>query len=1081
MASKNAKKNNYTFNNQLILFRYFLSLFGKQNLNELAGKLNNPDYEGVNENQNTYFLDYLCINAGNKLKISIDKLKQYDENICRYVKHIGEKRNGLTLKYYQYISLLFTEIYLDYYFNNRDEFINDLNNYIDKVCLESKGIVNFKHVSEKDINKLAFMCATGSGKTLIMHINILQFMHYFTKAQRNNSSLQINKIIILSPNETMSHQHLDELKLSSIPAEIFQKDMFSANIKSNVVIIDMNKLKEEGKIKTVSIDSFEQNNLVLVDEAHRGLNGDVWYDYRNRLSNNGGFSFEYSATFKQSLQTINQSRDGNKDIYEEYCKSIIMDYSYRYFYNDGYGKEYRIYNLKAEIDKEQKYLYLVGCLLSFYQQIKLYELYKQEFSDFHIEKPLLVFVGNRVTATTAKAELTDIEEIIQFIDDFVNKKSRSINAIKSVIEEDTGLMDSYGKELFSENFNGIKYILDTNSPDPGFIYQDILRIVFNSDTISDSPRLHLENIKQVNGEIALRIGNDGNYFGVISIGDSSSLIKNCELKKIVSKTEEFVTESLFRSINNKNSNINILIGSRKFAEGWNSWRVSTMGLINFAKGEGSQAIQLFGRGVRLHGYNKCLKRSNKIYNLPVAIPEYFYLLETLTIFGVKAQYMEDFKSFLEIENLHINTNIYEYKIPVVNRFPLVKDRHLKILKVKDGISFRKQSKGIILDIPDKSFFDYLVKNKISIDCRSKVQTFESEASISSLKSETEKNYLNLKYLPLLNYDRMFEELVQYKNEKLYHNIIIQKDKLIEILSNNDWYSFIIPKAHLEIDVYEKIESVTDFCIIVLKSYLDKFYKFEKSKWEADLIEYKEIEENDNNFVKEYSIRYYAPEQGAKSCIDELNNFTNAVSMFLKKYNKIPNYSVNSFSKSLIAFDFEKHLYSPLIAFKPNGMDLQITPVSLNSGEKEFVDLLKEYIDTNVDLFKDKFVYLIRNKSKDGIGFFEAGNFYPDYILWIDTIEVQYITFIDPKGLLYFNSTDPKIEFYKTIKNIETKLSGTYNGKTIVLNSFIMSSTNSADLEAWWQMKKPQREAKHVLCLDNDDCIDVMIKKILFSI
>ena len=82
----------------------------------------------------------------------------------------------------------------------------------------------------------------------------------------------------------------------------------------------------------------------------------------------------------------------------------------------------------------------------------------------------------------------------------------------------------------------------------------------------------------------------------------------------------------------------MLIGSRKFTEGWNRWRVSTMGLINFAKGEGSQAIQLFGRGVRLKGYEGCLKRSRKL-DAGVKPPKHIELLETLTIFGVKAQYI----------------------------------------------------------------------------------------------------------------------------------------------------------------------------------------------------------------------------------------------------------------------------------------------------------------------------------------------------------------------------------------------------------------------------------------------------------
>ena len=51
-----------------------------------------------------------------------------------------------------------------------------------------------------------------------------------------------------------------------------------------------------------------------------------------------------------------------------------MDYSYKYFYHDGYGKDYHIYNLQSSFNAEQRHLYLVGCLLSFYQQMKLFEV-----------------------------------------------------------------------------------------------------------------------------------------------------------------------------------------------------------------------------------------------------------------------------------------------------------------------------------------------------------------------------------------------------------------------------------------------------------------------------------------------------------------------------------------------------------------------------------------------------------------------------------------------------------------------------------------------------------------------------------
>jgi len=1067
-----------TFHERLILFEYFLQQFGKSTLQSLAGKLNDADYEGYDESQHTFFYNYLsrlCIVDKDQVKISKDKLSIYDENICRYVKQIGEKRGGIVLKYFQYIALLFVEMYLDRYFMDQDTFIADLNQFLDEKHGETSGQIDYKPFTAQSMRKLALMCATGSGKTLLMHINILQYMHYMKKAQRLNHRLSINKIILLAPNEGMSLQHLDELKKSSIQANLFQKSGGLIPAKNDgVVIIDMNKLKEEGKVKTVSIDSFEQNNLVLVDEGHRGLSGDVWYDYRTRLSADG-FAFEYSATFKQALKP-DSSKQEDKKLMEEYGKSIIMDYSYKYFYGDGYGKNYRIYNLKESIDAEQRHLYLTGCLLSFYQQLKLFETYGKAYKPFHIEKPLLIFVGNRVTASTSKAELTDVEEVLDFIDKFVNRKDDTVSRIKDVLGEDTGLIDGSGNELFFQDFAALRTIFD-QALDAELIYRDILKVVFNTDTTSDEPRLHVENIRQVQGEIALKIGEHGEYFGVINIGDTAALMKNCDDKGMVTRNEEFHGDSLFHQINTKTSNIKVLVGSRKFTEGWNSWRVSTMGLINFAKGEGSQAIQLFGRGVRLKGYNGSLKRSQSLDSL-VSVPKYIELLETLTIFGIKAQYMEDFRKYLELEEMPTNERMHEFKLPVINRYDEVKDRKLRVIRVKDGINFKKQAKRIILDVPDEGLLRYLARNKVTIDCRSKVQTIESSYSALALQSTKEEHELDNKYLPYLDYQLIYEELERYKNEKLYYNICVDRNKLQSILELGGWYSLIIPKSHLVINKVEKLFAATDYCVMVLKSYMDKFYKYNKEKWEAPYLEYKEISKDDNNFVKEYSISYTTQHE-SDPIPNQLNEFITGISTMLNSNGALDQYEHSVLREQLIVFDYRPHLYAPLISQKKlNGLKIQVSPVSLNEDEKTFVDLLKIFMEKNPEVVSDKNLYLMRNKSRVGMGFFEAGNFYPDYVMWIDTDDIQYVTFIDPKGLHHVRSDDPKVEFYSKIKELEARLQPPSGDKPIVLNSFILSGTPSLQLKTAWNMTKPERENKNVLCLDNDDCIEVMIGKIL---
>src|SRR5690606_32066833 len=108
--------------------------------------------------------------------------------------------------------------------------------------------------------------------------------------------------------------------------------------------------------------------------------------------------------------------------------------------------------------------------------------------------------------------------------------------------------------------------------------------------------------------------------------------------------------------------VNMLIGSKKFVEGWDCWRVSTLGLMHVGKSEGSQIIQLFGRGVRLKGHSWSLKRSG--FSTPAHQPEHIQSLETLNVFGIEADFMEKFKKFLEEEDLPSNDQNTFHTIPL---------------------------------------------------------------------------------------------------------------------------------------------------------------------------------------------------------------------------------------------------------------------------------------------------------------------------------------------------------------------------------------------------------------------------------
>lgn len=137
---------------------------------------------------------------------------------------------------------------------------------------------------------------------------------------------------------------------------------------------------------------------------------------------------------------------------------------------------------------------------------------------------------------------------------------------------------------------------------------------------------------------------------------------------------------------------------------------------------------------------------------------------------------------------------------------------------------------------------------------------------------------------------------------------------------------------------------------------------------------------------------------------------------------------------------------------------------LNKGERRFIEDLKRYHDANPDLFSDTELYLLRNLSKGrGVGFFEAGNFHPDFIVWQLTASQQRVAFVDPKSIRNVALQDPKVAFYHTVKEIEQRL----GNPNIVLDSFIVSNTPSHVVRKQWGIEKSEMTERHVVFQDED--------------
>jgi hypothetical protein len=1037
-----ATSNLLRFEQRLVLHKWLLGLFGESSFERLTANLKAPELEGFDENNVSRFYHALCLHTltNKRPHLPDTLLLAYDQNIVRHWKQITERRNhagpSLYPKYFQYLALLFTEIYLDRYFCDPERLLAELNAHVDAFNQNAPEASRIEPYTRQDLNKLAFWMATGSGKTLLMHMNILQYQHYL-----NLHGRQVNRVILLTPNEGLSHQHLEEFQLSGINAELFSKEGRSLFTGRAVEILDIHKLRDEMGEKTVAVEAFEGNNLVLVDEGHRGTSGaetGAWMQKRNQLCENG-FSFEYSATFGQAMKA-----SGNRALEQTYAKCILFDYSYKYFYGDGYGKDYRILNLANDSDEAVRRRYLAACLLTFYQQLKLYRDKAQAFRPFLIERPLWVFVGGSVNAVRSenKRKVSDVVDILLFLASFVRERTTSVGTIDRLLKGNSGLLDQQNRDIFAGSFQ----YLNTLSLTPEQVFDDMLRVLFNAPTTA---ALHVENLKGTDGEVALRLG-DNEPFGVINVGDASALCKLCEEQQALVVTEKAFSGSLFRTLNDEASTVNILIGSKKFTEGWSSWRVSTMGLMNIGRNEGPQIIQLFGRGVRLKGKDFSLKRSRRLEG--ASAPDHVETLETLNIFGIRADYMRQFKEYLEDEGLPANEDRFEFVLPVIKNLG---SKKLTIVRLKEGVDFKNGGQKPVLDGEPPEF---LRKYPVVLDWYPKLLAMASGADRTSAQAaERDQCFLEESHLAFLDFDAIYVELQQFKNERGWYNLTIPRDCIVSLLKQKDWYTLYIPKEEMEFRSFQQVSRWQEIATALLKKYLDRYYKFKKQEFEGGHLEYRELSEDDPNFIDEYRLLIA---QSREDIVQKLK----AIKSLMESGNlKEAAFSTLAFEQdSFRAIAFAGHLYQPLIYAGDNL--IEVKPVVLeNEGERDFVLDLQTFCDSDQGkkFLKDKELYLLRNLSRGrGIGFFEAGNFYPDFILWLLANGKQYVTFIDPKGLRNLEGPgDPKIQFYQTIKDLERQL----GDSAVVLNSFIISSTPLSQVK-WWNkgMSEEDFAARNVL-------------------
>jgi type III restriction enzyme len=504
---------------------------------------------------------------------------------------------------------------------------------------------------EAFINRMGFWMATGSGKTLVV-VKLIELLARL----RRLGEVPPHDILFLTHRDDLIEQlkrHVDEYNASHSDTLIVlyelkeytavkreRRSLFQDN-EIAVFYYRSDNLSDEQKEKIVDFRNYDNDGrwFILLDEAHKGDREDSKRQHIYSILSRNGFLFNFSATFTDP-----------RDI-----ATTVYNFNLSEYIRRGYGKHLLV--LKQELafkdkedysaDEKRRLVLQTLILLAYVRKVReriesLLTLPLSPLSNggegkgsggilYH--RPLMLVLVNSVNTEDADLELffRELEQIARQGIDKAPWDDAKDNLWQELGQPPTFLFED-------EPIRVDRAIWDSLAP------EDIRRYVFNADSWGEIEVLVRPSNRQ---EMAFKLKTADRPFALIKIGDISAWLK--EKLSGYAIAERFDDESLFTRLNADDSDINILMGSRSFYEGWDSNRPNVICYINIGTGTDAQKfiLQSVGRGVRIEPIKNKRKRLLPLYNAGEVEQNLFQRLkdavqplETLFIFSTNRQALQ---------------------------------------------------------------------------------------------------------------------------------------------------------------------------------------------------------------------------------------------------------------------------------------------------------------------------------------------------------------------------------------------------------------------------------------------------------
>jgi len=814
--------------------------------------------------------------------------------------------------------------------------------------------------------------ATGSGKTLV----IIKIMHILSALIKRGEAPPCDMLLLT---------HRDDLinQFKGFIAEFNQANEVKINLEElrrypeikrqppllgiTVYYYRSDNLSDDQKQKIVDFRNYDNDGkwFIFLDEAHKGDREDSKRQHIYSILSRNGFLFNSSATFIDERDLV----------------TCAFEFNLSSFINTGYGKhiailkqEFRPFREDDYSGEEKQKIVLKSLILLAYIKKIFAKIQKVKEDLYH--NPLLLTLVNSVNVEEADLKLF-FEEIEK-----IGKGEIEDATYKEALSELWDELKMKPKFMYEEGIN-VKISKDMLK----ITKQDILREVYNSDS---SGPIEISFRPSDRKQVAFKLVTSDRHFALMKTGNMPKWLKE-ELSRF-NINHRFEEEGFFERINQENSDINILMGSRAFYEGWDSNRPNVINFINIGIGKDARKfiLQSVGRGVRIEPIKDKRKRLLQLYNAGDINTELFNKskdlvqpIETLFIFGTKRDVLESVIKRLEIESKREGeTQISLFKNKEAENLPLLipvyKMAREPILIEKKQTKFEITEKE--LDEVSR-FINYIQDDRILLMLYSENLRNYPVERLKMLKMSVQKS------IDFIRFGEQSYGSIEVALRRMldYFGIIPQELEGLRLLADEIRHFRNIKVYLRDIrELQEKIDKVKEFRDpFQLEKEVDG--KFDHGEISRD--EYKRTIKKIKGMIREETVEY----KGKKL--------------------KIKNIS--------------RHYYLPLILAASISDEEKIDYIKhiiKVPSEIRFIDDLEKYLDKPDNKFEqfDWWLFSKLDESLDEvfIPYYNPransySNFYPDFMFWLKRGDNYTVLFVDPKGTEH-TSAMRKVDGYEEL-------------------------------------------------------------------